>query len=82
MDHFEYQLRVLVKYVQDNLNASAFVMYQPGYITVCHFDINGGLHIIADTKMLETYQLTFGKLYEQIQNKIRESEHIEVTMEF
>lgn len=82
MDHFEYQLRVLVKYVQDNLNASAFVMYQPGYITVCHFDHNGGLQIIADTQMLETYPQTFGKLYEQIQQRIREVQHIEITMEF
>lgn len=82
MDQFEYQLRVLVKYVQDHLNASAFVMYQPGYITVCHFDVNGGLHIIADAKMQETYTQTFGKLYEQIQNKIREAENIEITMEF
>ena len=82
MDQFEYQLRVLVKYVQDHLNASAFVIYQPGYITVCHFDINGGLHIIADTKMLETYQLTFGKLYEQVQNKIREVEKSIIRMEF
>jgi hypothetical protein len=67
MEQFEYQLRVFVKYAQDTINRNAFVMYQPGYITLCYFDRDGELTVIADTKMLETYQLTFSKLYEQIQ---------------
>lgn len=66
MDQFEYQLKVLVKYVQDNIDRNGFVMYQPGYITVCHFDHYGELNVIADSEMLETYKQTFGKLYEQI----------------
>jgi len=82
MDQFEYQLRVLVKYVQENLNSSAFAMYQPGFITIGYFDNHGQLNVLADTKMMDSIQITFGKLYEQIRNKIRETEHIEVTMEF
>ena len=82
MDNFEYQLNVLVKYVQDNLIPSAFALYQPGYITIGYFDNQGQLNVIADTKMMNNIQNTFGKLYEQVRNKIRESEHIEVTMEF
>ena len=82
MDNFEYQLRVLVKYVQDSLNPAAFAMYQPGYITIGYFDNRGQLNVLADTTMLDTVQNTFAKLYEQIQNRIRESEHIDIAIEF
>lgn len=85
MDNFEYQLRILVKFTQENLNAGAFAMYQPGFITIGFFDNRGQLNVLADTVMMGTIQNTFAILYEQIQNKIRENEHhhdIEVTMEF
>jgi hypothetical protein len=85
MDNFEYQLRILVKFAQENLNAGAFAMYQPGFITIGYFDNKGQLNVLADTVMMGTLQNTFGFLYEQIQNKIRENAHhhdIEVTMEF
>jgi hypothetical protein len=85
MDNFEYQLRILVKFAQENLNAGAFAMYQPGFITIGYFDNKGQLNVLADTVMMGTLQNTFGFLYEQIQNKIREAENIEdieVAMEF
>ena len=85
MDNFEYQLRILVKFTQENLNAAAFAMYQPGYITIGYFDNKGQLNVLADTGMANTIQSTFGNLYEQIQKKIREAEQIEdieIAMEF
>lgn len=82
MDNFEYQLRTLVLYVQDSLNPAAFAMYQPGYITIGYFDNRGQLNVIADTKVQDTIHNTFSKLYEQIQNRIREAEHVEVAVEF
>lgn len=82
MDNFEYQLRVLVRYVQDSLNPAAFAMYQPGYITIGYFDNRGQLNVIADTTMLDNIHNTFSNLYEQIQNRIREAEHIEISVEF
>lgn len=82
MENFEYQLRVLVRYVQENLNSRCFAMYQPGYITIGYFDNGGQLNVIADTKMTDNIQNTFGNLYEQIQNRIHYNNHIEVKMEF
>jgi len=82
MDNFEYQLRTLIRYVQDSLNPAAFAIYQPGYITIGYFDNRGQLNIIADTKVQDTIHNTFSKLYEQIQNRIRETEHVEVAVEF
>lgn len=68
MDQFEYQLNVLVKYVQNKINHTAFIMYQPGYITVCHFDSSGSLSIIADANIQSSYHDTFSNLYEQIRH--------------
>lgn len=83
MDNFEYQLSMLIKYVQEELNPAAFALYQPGFITIGYFDENGHLDIIADTVMLGTYQLTFDKLHEQIRIKNNtEAEYIDITMEF
>lgn len=83
MDNFEYHLSMLVKYVQEELNPAAFALYQPGFITIGYFNESGHLDIIADTVMLETYQLTFDKLHEQIRIKNNtEAEYIDVTMEF
>lgn len=82
MDSFEYQLRILVKYVQQNVNSSAFAMYQPGFITIGYFDNNGQLNVIADTEMMDNLQYAFGILYGQIQHRIRETEHIDIAVEF
>jgi len=82
MDSFEYQLRVLVRYVQDNLNPAAFAMYQPGYITIGHFDNRGQLNVIADTEMMHNIENTFDMLYDQVNRRIREAEHIEIAVEF
>jgi hypothetical protein len=83
MDNFEYQLSMLIKYVQEELNPAAFAMYQPGFITIGYFDENGHLDIIADTGMLETYALTFDKLHEQIRSRTNtEAEYIDISMEF
>lgn len=82
MDNFEYQLRTIVRYVQDSLKVQAFAMYQPGFITIGYFDNRGQLNVIADTKMQDNLHNTFTKLYEQVQNRIREAEHIDIAIEF
>ncbi len=82
MDSFEYQLRVLVRYVQQNVNPSAFAMYQPGYITIGYFDNRGQLNVIADTEMMHNIENTFDMLYDQINRQVRETEHIDIAVEF
>jgi hypothetical protein len=81
MDSFEYQLRVLVRYVQQNVNSSAFAMYQPGYITIGYFDNRGQLNVIADTEMMHNIENTFDMLYDQVNRQIRETEHIDIAVE-
>ncbi len=78
MNNFEYQLRVLVAYVQDSLNPGAFAMYQPGFITIGYFDNNGQLNVIADTKILANVPDTFARLHEQVQNRIREADKLSI----
>jgi hypothetical protein len=82
MDSFEYQLRVLVRYVQQNVNSSAFAMYQPGYITIGYFDNRGQLNVIADTEMMHNIENTFDMLYDQVNRQVRETEHIDIAVEF
>ena len=79
---FEYRLRMLVTYVQQEINSTAFAMYQHGYITIGYFNVHGQLQVIADTKMMDTDQITFDILYEQIQRRINELEPIDITMDF
>ena len=71
MDQFEYQLKVLIRYVQERLYPGAFVMYQPDFITVSYFDVDGGLHVIADVKQTGDTLYTFSQLYAQINEKLR-----------
>jgi len=79
---FEYRLRMLVTYVQQEINSTAFAMYQPGYITIGYFNVHGQLQVIADTNMMDTDQITFDILYEQIQQRINDLEPIDISLEF
>lgn len=72
MDSFEYQLKTLVKYTQERIVSGAFAMYQPEYVTIGYFDVNGGLHVLADTRNSGDMLLTFSKLYAQLNQRIRE----------
>lgn len=78
MDNFEYQLRTIVRYVQDSLKVQAFAMYQPGFITIGYFDNRGQLNVIADTKILANVPDTFARLHEQVQNRIREADKLSI----
>lgn len=72
MDTFEYQLKTLVKYAQTRITPGAFVMYQPEFVTVGYFDMNGGLHVLADAKNTGDVTQTFSSLYAQLNQTIRD----------
>ncbi len=78
MDDFEYQLRVLVNYTSLQIGVNAFALYQPGYLTIACFEPDGQLNVLADTKLLATNHDTFSKLYELVQHRIRELDHVDV----
>ena len=72
MDGFEYQLKTLVKYAQERITPGAFAMYQPEFVTIGYFDVNGGLNVLADTRNTGDMLQTFSSLYSQLNQRIRE----------
>lgn len=82
MDNFEHQLRVLIGYAQQQLGVNAFAIYKPGYLTIGYFDSNGELNVIADAATSNDQMQTFGKLYEQIHQRLRESVNIDIIIEY
>lgn len=66
MTNFEKHLQALVLHAQQRVHACAFVMYQPPYLTIAHFDTAGALVVVADAQIDVDYTKTFTQLYSQL----------------
>ena len=66
MASFESHLNAIVMHAQQRVHPHAFVMFQPPYLTIAHFDQSGALQVLADTKIDRDYTKTFTQLYSQL----------------
>lgn len=66
MASFENHLNAVIMHAQQRVHPRAFVMFQPPYLTIAHFDQSGSLHVLADTKIDSDYTKTFTQLYSQL----------------